>query len=290
MAHNIIAVIADCDDTLAPDTTAQILGRFRVDADRFYDNDVEKLVHAGWDPALAYMHEMILLTKQEGPLRNLTRQRLTEIGAELTFYPGIPEAFPELKERIEEDPRYKPYDIRVEFYVITGGIEEMLSASRLRKELRMIWGCNFAYDSDGRISVPRNVVSFTDKTRFIFAIQKGQVFDEDRNKPYKVNEPMEDEERRIPFRNMVYLGDGPSDIPCMSLLKNEAFIIGILNKEKPRRSWALGYGRRANITVPPDFRSGEHGYIQLHEALKHIADNMRSAFEYQRSRREAPKF
>lgn len=286
MAHNTIAVIADCDDTLAPDTTAQLLTSLGITPKDFYEGPVGKLVDEGWDPTLAYLHELI----RQAPVHGLTRAKIQEVGEGLRFYPGIPDAFPKLRRQIEDDPRYKPYDIKVEFYVITGGIEEMLSASPLRKEVNWIWGCNFAYDSDGRVAFPRNVVSFTEKTRFVFNIQKGLVGDQYVNKPYAVNEPMEEEERRIPLRNMIYVGDGPSDIPCMSLLQDESYIIGILSKENPYKSWALGYGRRADITVPPDFREGEHGYIHLCEVLKQVAERIRSDFEYQRAKRATPKY
>jgi hypothetical protein len=75
MAQNVIAVIADCDDTLAPDTTAQMLRHFGVDAKKFYREEVGRLVGQGWDPTLAYLHELIRLAR-EGPLAMLTKQKL----------------------------------------------------------------------------------------------------------------------------------------------------------------------------------------------------------------------
>ena len=79
---------------------------------------------------------------------------------------------------------------------------------------------------------------------------------------------MEEAERPIPFSNMVFVGDGPSDIPCMSLVqRNGGYIVGILSKTNPGKTWALGYGRRANITVPPDFEEGGYAYDALKTAL-----------------------
>src|SRR5438477_6009102 len=81
-------------------------------------------------------------------------------------------------------------------------------------------------------------------------------------------------ERRVALKNMVYLGDGPSDIPCMSVItkaQETGYVIGILSKQKPYKTWALGYGRRANVTVPADFRKGEHAYMQLRETVIQFA-------------------
>jgi hypothetical protein len=125
----------------------------------------------------------------------------------------------------------------------------------------------------------------------VFSIQKGLVGVDYANTPYAVNEPMAPDERRIPLANMIYVGDGPSDIPCMSLLEqSEGHVIGILSKDIPDKTWALGFGRRAHITVPPDFREGEHAFLQLREALHYKAEMIARDFEYRRSRRVGPKF
>ena len=122
----------------------------------------------------------------------------------------------------------------------------------------------------------KRVISFTDKTRFLFMIQKGKGGTEFRNQPYIVNEPIGSAERPIPFPNMIYIGDGASDIPAMSLLTaSQGFVIGVLNTSKPYRTWALGYRRRANITVPPDYDSEGHAYAQLRQAATEIADRIR---------------
>jgi hypothetical protein len=279
MAHNTIAVIADCDDTLAPDTTAQLLSACGVEPDKFFKEETAELVKEGWDPSLAYLFRMLQLA-DGGPLADLTRSKIEEIGGRLKFYRGVPQCFKRLRTELLRNRRYRDCGITVEFYVITAGIEDLLRASALADHVSGLWGCNFSYDSNGKIGFPRNVVSFTDKTRFLYQVQKGQIGSDYRSRPYAVNEPMEEHERRIPFGNMVYLGDGASDIPCMSLLQsqvqtNKGYVIGILNKEEPLRTWALGYGRRANITVPPDYRPRGHAYIQIRQAVTAIADRIR---------------
>lgn len=276
MAQSVIAIVADCDDTLAPDTTGQLLARFGIDPKEFYAGPVGKLVEQGFDPPVAYMHEMLRLARDGGPLAGLTKAVMEEIGQKIERYPGVPEIFLDLEAEIKE--HYAEYGIRLEEYVISGGIADLIAASPIGKVVDGLWGCNFAYDDAGRISAIKNVLSFTEKTRFVFAIEKGVVGPEYRNKPYAVNEPMDGGERRVPLKNMVYLGDGPSDIPCMSVIQKASepgYVIGILSKEKPYKTWALGYGRRANVTVPPDFTNGDHAYMQLRETVIQYAERIK---------------
>lgn len=272
MAQNTIAVIADCDGTLAPDTTNQLLDRFGVKPEEFWPNEVQPLVRDGWDEHLAYMQKLIDLSRKGGPLEGLTQATLTEIGTELEFYPGVPDGLVALRDEIQAATEFRDAGIRLEYYVISAGIGDMLRASPLAKAAHRIWACDFAYDDNGRLSHLKNVISFTDKTRFIYMVNKGKVGEEHRNQQYVVNEPMDQRERPVPFENMVYIGDGPTDIPCMSLVTAMGgYVIGILGKNNPNKAWALGYGRRVNATVPPEFSAGEYGYNHLKEAVQNIA-------------------
>lgn len=179
-----------------------------------------------------------------------------------------------LNEEIETSDRYRNVGIRVETYVVSSGLEELLKATRLAPSAHAIWGSSFDYDPAGRPTFPKKVVSFTDKTRYLFVVQKGKLAEFAEN-PYAVNEPMGDVERLIPFTNMIYLEDGPSDIPCMSLVQHSGgFVIGILSKKNPAKTWALGYGRRANVTVPPEFGVGDYAYEQVRSALVGRADEI----------------
>jgi hypothetical protein len=217
------------------------------------------------------------MANSESPLKGLSQDKLLEIGKGLKFYDGVPDCFTSIKSTIENDSRYRDFGIRVECYVISGGIEELITASPLDKCLHALWACSFAYDDKGVVACPKRVISFTDKTRFLYLIQKGKVAAEYRTTPYVVNEPMDPEERPIPFVNMIYIGDGPSDIPCMSLIQsNKGYVMGILSKEKPYKTWALGFGRRAHITVPPEFQQGGYAYDQLLQAVTDRAEGIRA--------------
>jgi len=274
--QTVIAIVADCDDTLAPDTTAQLLQHFKIKSKEFYENNVAELIDKGYDPSIAYMQAMLTLAN-DGPLKNLTQAEIQAFAKKVKWYPGIPEVFVKLEKEIND--KYGKFGIRLEEYVITGGLADLIQASELGQVVEEIWGCNFAYDSTGKICGIKNVVSFTEKTKFLFSIEKG-LRGVLRTNPYAVNQIQESEERPIPIRNMVYLGDGPSDVPCMSIVqKSKGYVIGILSDQRPYKTWALGYGRRANVTVPPDFRKGKHGWNQLREAVIQIADRIKAEFQ-----------
>ena len=116
----------------------------------------------------------------------------------------------------------------------------MIRGSIAKKYFQGIWGCNFAEEA-GCIRHVKNIVTFTEKTKALFAINKGITDEELRKNPYKVNEAQRPEDRRVPFRNMIYLGDGLTDVPCFSLLDKmggKAFaVFDPRKKGSPKKAW-----------------------------------------------------
>ena len=275
MVQTTIAIIADCDDTLAPDTTGQLLQLCGIDSRDFFEKKSNPMVKEGWDPSLAYMHSMAMLAAEGQPLSVLTKERIVELGQKLDFFKGVPDCFTAVKSEIEDDDAFRAAGIRVEPYVVSGGIGDLLRASVLNGVMHYIWACDFAYDERGVIAYPKNVVSFTEKTKFLFMINKGTIGPQFKGQVYAVNAPMKDEERPVPFENMVYLGDGPSDIPCMSLLQSTGgYVIGVEGEESVEKAYALAYGRRAYQTVEPDFTVGGRSYRILLQAVRNIAERI----------------
>ena len=108
----------------------------------------------------------------------MTLRKLKEIAAGLEFYSGVPEGLIDIRDDIHETPEFRDVGIRVEYYVISAGIGDMLRASALSRVAHRIWACDFAYDSGGALAHVKNVISFTDKTRFLYMINKGRVGEE----------------------------------------------------------------------------------------------------------------
>jgi hypothetical protein len=253
-----------------------LLEKCGVDQKEFF-KEAGRLVGQGWDPPLAYLSEIIKNAQDGGQLSKFREAFLKELAlsCEDLFFPGTEDLFDRLKKFIKDDAKFNEIGIQVSCYIISGGIEEFIRETPVGLKADGVWASSFDYDEKGRPVAIKNVMSFTEKTRYIFCINKGvEVLA--RSSPYMVNTDEPDRKKRaVPFSNMIYIGDGPSDIPCMSLItlfKGRA--IGILG-ERAERAWELGFGRRSNITIPPDFREDKVGYTHLRKAVQQVAESIR---------------
>ena len=160
------------------------------------------------DGILAYMYTMI----QESEKRNLpfTRESLREMGRDIVLYPGVQEWFGRINAFGEEQ------GVQVEHYVISSGLREIIEGSGISGEFKEIYASEFYYDGEGRPAWPKLTVNFTAKTQFVYRINKG-VLDVSDDKT--LNDSMPDDSKRVPFTNMVYIGDGLSDVPCMKMMR-----------------------------------------------------------------------
>jgi phosphoserine phosphatase len=225
----VIAVIFDFDDTLVPDSTSRLLEKHGVDAEAFWATDAKVLYDLGYDMPMAYLNLLLRLVGPGKPLGELTNAKLREFGASLDdkWYPGLPQLFDDLRAIVE-----KHDDMAIEFYIISGGLEEVIGASAIvKKHFRGWYGCQLDEDPDtGVVRYIKRAVSFTEKTRFIFEINKGIRVEDSRTKPHLVNEDV-GPNRRVPLDRMIYVGDGLTDIPCFSLIgKSGGLPFGVLKQ------------------------------------------------------------
>jgi phosphoserine phosphatase len=234
--QNVIALIFDFDDTLTDDSTTALLREYGVDPGEFWNGRVKARVESGWDPALAYLDLLLELSGPGKSLARLTNQRLAEFGASLSFYRGIPQLFKDLRKMVSKHTTSNP---SIEFYIISGGPQEIIQGTPIAKYFSGIWGCTFE-EAGGRVAKVKNVISFTEKTKYLFLINKGLGADAQTN-AYVVNQYMPEETRRIPWKNMIYVGDGLTDVPCFSLIQRsggKAFGVFDPTKEgSPRKAW-----------------------------------------------------
>lgn len=246
MSTPVIAVIFDFDDTLGPDTISYLLSKNNISPHVFWDGVKEK-VKEGFDPPLAYMG--LLLDYAKTDKIDLSKKALAFLGKKVPLFPGLPAAINELKQFILKESLAKTR-ISLEFYIVSGGLEEMLRTSPIAKNVNGIFGCNFEYVGSKAIGI-KSAVSFTEKTRYIFGINKGLTEQEMRNDPYRINDAIPVDARRVPFERMIYIGDGPSDIPCLSLItSNGGTGIGVSSPTQTfRKGYELARGKR--LTVGP---------------------------------------
>ena len=240
-----IAIICDCDNTLMPDLPSLLLKDNGMEPQIFWDN-IDVLVKDGWDPPIAWMTELIKLI-QDGKIKQDTNEKLAKFSASVETYPGAANFIEEINFELGEQS-----DVSVEGYVVSSGIESMMKGSKIANSFTDIFGGRL-YEQDGRIAGIKSSITFTEKTKFIFAINKG-ITSQIREKPYDVNDFIPFEERRIPFENMIYLGDGPSDIPCFSMIeKLGGTSIAIDSKDEWSKKWEYELRNRKMDSFKPDY-------------------------------------
>ena len=282
--HEIIAIIFDFDDTLAPDSTSGYLARCGVDVPRFWKEEVKALTETGsapeeWDPVPAYLYKMIEKSAT-GEIEPITRDSLAGWGRGLPLYPGVETIFSRLRRvAAAVNPR-----VTLEFYVISSGIGEVLRNTSIAHEFKEIWASDFAYDEAGRIKFPRKIISFTDKTRYIFHVQKGIFGPEYVGKPFEVNRKVDPAKVRVPINRMIMVGDGFTDIPCFSLVRQgQGIAIGVYgdSEDREKRSKAWGFiedGRVSNL-VRADYSEQSALSDSLVMAVEHLAKRI-SLFDH----------
>ena len=252
-----IAIICDCDNTLTKDTTTKLLEDNGIENDSFWDGIKEKVLD-GWDPPIAWMTEIAELIKN-GKISQNTNAKLAEFGKLVVPFPGASEFITQINESLG-----KEHDIAVEGYVVSCGIESLMHGTILSESFTDIFGSSF-YEKDGTIAGVKSSVTFTEKTKFIYAINKG-ITSKIRENPFNVNTFVAENERRIPFENMIYLGDGPSDIPCFSMIKNNGgHSIGINVDSNWHKEFQLELRKREI----PGFKAD---YTENSKLRKHLTD------------------
>jgi phosphoserine phosphatase len=268
---DVIALIFDFDDTLAPDSTSGFLASIGVDTKRFWKESVDPLLfEQDWDPAPAYLYGMLELSRQETH-GAITRDRLQEWGARLPLHDGVETLF----ERLRQAVRVAHPKVSLEFYLISSGIGDIVRHTPIASAFTDIWASEFTYDEAGRIAFPRRIVSFTDKTRYLFHIQKGIVGRDARNKPFEVNRKVPEDKLRVPFDQMVFVGDGYTDIPCFSLVRKAGgYAFGVWDpKHRDKRTRAWGFIEEGRVSNLNQARYDEDAelYQWLEEAVASLA-------------------
>lgn len=271
--QSTIAIVYDYDQTLSPNYMQEeaIFPHFGIDGKQFWQRCGDLVQKNGYEHELAYMKALLDYLEPDRP----TNHQLRELGSKLSFFPGIPGMFEEFKHGLLTT-EHEAHGINVEHYIVSSGLKELILGSRIEPYVRKIFGCEYAEDNDGRITFPKRVISHTQKTQFLFRINKGML-----DLSQDVNDHMPQELRPVPFPNMIYVGDGPTDVPCFTVMKQSGGrAIAVYNPEdKSRASFKkcyqlIAHADRVKHIAPADYRPGSHLRLLLEEMVLEIADGI----------------
>ena len=267
-----IALIYDFDGTLAAGNMQEYdfipaVGK----SNREFWNDANVLAETqDADPVLAYMARMIQEAQSTG--LSLRREAFQESGRNVRYYPGVEAWFARINAYAEA------CGVQVLHYINSSGLKEIIEGTSIADKFRKIYACSFLYNVDGIAYWPGVAVNYTNKTQFIFKINKGveSVYD-----TKQVNKFMEEKQRPVPFSRMIYVGDGTTDIPCMKLVKNfGGHSIAVYNpKDKAKRSEmnTLIRDNRVNHVCPADYSEGK----EMDTVVKAIIDKCVADYKLQ---------
>lgn len=258
----VIAICYDFDKTLSPDDM-QAQGYIQsvgYEVESFWNETNNFAQENEMDSNLSYMYKMV--QEAEGNLV-LTKQALADYGAKVALFPGVDTWF----ERIGKYA--KEHGVIVEHYIISSGLKEMIEGTKIAKNsaFEKIYASSFYYNERGVAKWPAQVINYTNKTQFLFRISKGVL---DINDP-GVNDSFKPEEIRIPFRNMVYIGDSDTDIPCMKLINSYGgHSIGVYDpiKQNKEKVYNMMHANRIRYFTPADYKEGS----ELEKLLYAIID------------------
>jgi hypothetical protein len=215
----------------------------------------------------------------------LTNAKLRELGAKVRLFPGLPDAFDQLRAVLDQDT-YRAADLRLEHYIVSTGLEAMIQGNPIAPKVNGVWASGFietpaapGYDPQappgaGKISQVAGLLDNTTKTRAIFEINKGV----NMNVGISVNDTIPEGERRVPIRNMIYIADGPSDIPSFSVInRNGGLSLAVYDPENTqRRTQAneLHKSGRVHMYGAADYRRNSHIMDWLDVQITEIADRI----------------
>ncbi len=288
--QNIVALIWDFDRTLSPDNMQRpIFENYGISEDAFWA-EVNALpqyyarANVTVQPDTCYLTHLLSYVRA-GRLPGLTNERLRELGAKVRLFAGLPGAFDRLRDVLAPQ-KYHDADLRLEHYIVSTGLEPMIRGTAIFPKVDGVWASGFieepaapGYNAAGRpgageISQVAGLLDNTTKTRAIFEINKGV----NANAGISVNDSIAQEDRRVPIKNMIYIADGPSDIPSFSVMRrNGGMALAVYDSEQPalqQQADLLHKSGRVDMYGAADYREHSHTMNWLELQVRNIADRI----------------
>jgi len=275
MKKPIVALIYDFDGTLSPGNMQEFgfIQAVGQTPHEFWDKSNSIAVGQDASNILAYMKLMFDEAHAKGI--KLRHEKFREFGKGIELYDGVREWF-----RLVNSYGTR-HGVKVEHYINSSGLKEIIEGSPIASEFKYVFAGSFIYDEHGVAVWPGIAVDYTTKTQFLFKISKG-IFSARDTK--MVNSSMADDKKRIPFPNMIYMGDGETDVPCMKIVNmfggHSIAVYDPVNEKKRAVASKLQRQGRVKYTVPAVYTEGSRAYQVVCAIIDKIkADSVLDSFK-----------
>ena len=265
-----IALIYDFDGTLSPGNMQEFgfIQAIGKDTKSFWEQNKKLSEENDASGILCYMY--LMLQKAQAENISLSRSSFRKFGRDVELFKGVQDWFKLINDY------GKSVGVNIEHYINSSGLTEMIEGTSIAKEFKKIYACSFLYDVDGKAVWPAVAVDYTAKTQFLFKINKGieRISDNKR-----INEYVAEEDRPIPFKNMIYFGDGETDIPCMKLIKEQgghSIAVYKPGSTKKKTAAKLINENRVNFVCSADYSENK----EVHNVVKTVIDKIKADTEF----------
>ncbi len=246
MGKPIVALMYDFDKTLSPKNMQDygFMDGLGMSSEEFWSECTRLTKKNDMDSILSYMYLML----EKGKSSMLTkRENFNALGKSVKLFPGVKSWFGRMNDYCEQR------GLKCEHYIISSGLKEIIEGTEIAGEFKEIYAASFLYGANGLAEWPAMAVNFTSKTQFLYRVNKGVL---DVTDQHSLNNYLPDDERRVPFTNMIYFGDGDTDVPCMKLTRvNGGHSIAVYQDDSEEASKLIHEGR-VDFAFPADYRKG----------------------------------
>ena len=249
--QDTIAIVYDFDGTLSPQPMQEytVLPKIGIEPEAFWKQVHKEASETDSDPMLVYMRLMLEKLYKNDDVK-ITREDFAAMAEKIQYFPGVESWFPHINAYIEQRGQGK---VKVQHYIISAGQKEILEGVSIRKYFKQIYASEYHFNQYGIATFPKLLITDTSKTQFLFRINKGK-----ESIAESINDHMPESERPIPFSNIIYIGDGMTDVPSMALTKKSGgHAIAVFNskiaKTKETCVRLLDAGR-VDFIAPADYR------------------------------------
>lgn len=262
MQKPIIAIMYDFDKTLCTRDMQEytFIPSIGMQPSDFWGHTAVVAARETMDSILTYMYCMLEKAQQTG--NPLTREALYACGKDVEYLPGVEGWFDRIN-RYAADA-----GVEVEHYVLSSGLKEIIEGTTIAKHFKRIYACEFMY-KDAEAIWPKMAVNYTNKTQFVYRINKGVL---DINNDADLNNSRPDSEKRVFFSNMIYIGDGLTDVPCMKLVKQSGgHSIALYQNGQKHKTAPLLKHDRVDWMFEADYSEGSELDSTMKLLLEHLA-------------------